>query len=297
MLLDGFLGVNKPPGCTSHDVVSRVRHLFKTKKVGHTGTLDPLATGVLVLCLGRFTRLSQFVTASDKKYRGAITLGVETDTLDSEGQIVSQSDQVPKTQAGFVDVLQPFLGKTEQIPPMYSAVRVAGKRLYELARKGQEVDRPVREIEIFGLDIVDYQNPILTLDVWCSKGTYIRTLAADLGQRLGCGAHLSQLTRTAVGQIGLSDCYTLEELEGIAQRLDPVPFLGVKRVLDLPNISLSKQQVHAFVNGNPVEVTDVPMGDFEEPQCIFDSDDHLIGIGRWHPNGLRPVCVIAQRES
>jgi tRNA pseudouridine55 synthase len=293
--LDGFLGIHKPSGCTSHDVVDRVRSLFGTKKVGHTGTLDPMATGVLVLCLGKFTRLSQFVTASDKKYRGVVRLGVETDSQDREGQVIARSVEVPPTRDGFEAVLETFLGKTQQIPPMHSAVRVGGKRLYELARKGQEIDRPGREIEIFGLEILAYQPPDLTLDVWCSKGTYVRTLASDVGRRLGCGAHLSGLERTAVGRIGLSDCHTLDELAEVAKRQEPVPFLEIQSVLDVPKVSLSAQQIQAFVNGRAVE--DVCADEFEQAACVFDRDDRLIGMGRSHPDGLRPVCVIAQRES
>lgn len=274
--------------------MNQIRRLFKTKKVGHTGTLDPMATGVLILCLGKYTRLSQFVTASDKKYRAEITLGVETDTQDREGQVVAQSDHVPSSLDGLKDVVSSFLGKIEQVPPMHSAVRVGGKRLYELARKGEVVERPSREIEIFGLEVIQYQSPVLTLDVWCSKGTYIRTLAADLGQRLGCGAHLSQLQRTAVGQVELSDCQALDDFS------NDVPvgsFLNVNRVLDLPHLTLTALQIQRFVNGNALTDIDTKFENFEQAFCVFDCNDHLIGIGRWHTDGFRPECVIAQRES
>lgn len=295
--MDGFLGINKPSGCTSHDVVNQIRRLFHIKKVGHTGTLDPMATGVLVLCLGKYTRLSQYVTASDKKYRAEITLGVETDTQDREGQIIQQSDDVPEGVDALRDIFPSFLGKIEQIPPMHSAVRVGGKRLYELARKGEDVIRPSREVEIFTLDMVHYQKPILTLDVWCSKGTYIRTLAADLGHRLGCGAHLSQLQRTAVGQIKLSDCHTLHDIANVVDAGVEGAFLDIHRVLNLPRLTLSVAQTPKFVNGNPLIDIDADRENFEQAFCVFDCDDHLIGIGRWHTDGFRPECVIAQRES
>ena len=277
--------------------MNQVRRLFQTKKVGHTGTLDPMATGVLILCLGKYTRLSQFVTASDKKYLAEVTLGVETDTQDREGQVILQSDDVPDGLNELKDVVPTFLGKIEQTPPMHSAVRVGGKRLYELARKGEEVERPSREIEILALDIVHYQKPKLTLNVWCSKGTYIRTLAADLGHRLGCGAHLSQLQRTAVGQIELSDCFTLDGLADIVESDDVNSFLDVNRVLDLPSVILTVAQMQRFVNGNPLNDLDVEPENFEQAFCVFNCDDHLIGIGRWHTDGFRPECVIAQRES
>lgn len=254
-----------------------------------------MATGVLILCLGKFTRLSQFVTASDKKYRAECTLGVETDTQDREGQVTARFDNVPKTSAEFEDTLQSFEGKSEQMPPMHSAVRVGGKRLYELARKGEDVARKSREIEVFNLDLIGYQSPLLTFDVWCSKGTYIRTMAFDLGQKIGCGAHLSQLQRTAVGQVSLADCHDLDHLESLPS--DSVPFLDVKQVLGLPSLCLSKTQIQTFVNGNAVNLVPNSLPNLEQLFCVFDSDDNLIGIGRWHPDGLRPARVIAQRES
>jgi tRNA pseudouridine55 synthase len=291
--LDGFLGIDKPPECTSHDVVDQVRRLFKIKKVGHTGTLDPMATGVLVLCLGKFTRLSQFVTASDKTYRATIQLGVETDTQDREGEVVSTSSQLPD-KSSILGVLPSFLGKSEQIPPMHSAVRVGGKRLYELARAGKEVERTSRPIEIFELNFVEYQAPELVFDVRCSKGTYIRTLAADMGQRLGCGAHLVGLQRTEVGNIALSDCFQLTDLDAASA---PDYLIDPKRVLGLPQIKLTSLQIQKFVNGNLVsDVCGVPF-DNEQDLCVFDDEDVLIGIARGLEDGIKPVRVIAQRES
>jgi tRNA pseudouridine55 synthase len=296
---DGFLGVNKPAGRTSHDVVAHMRRLFKIAKVGHTGTLDPMATGVLVLCLGKFTRLSQFVVSSDKKYRAEVTLGIETETQDREGKVTAQSGAVPMAAGDVVDFLPSFLGTLTQMPPMYSAVRVGGKRLYELARKGQEIERPTRQIEILGLDLVDYTAPRLTLDVWCSKGTYIRTLAADLGRRIGCGGHLSQLQRTAVGQITLADCCDPDELEEamISSDLSDIQSLDVQRVLELPQVTLSADQIHTFVNGNADDGIDLFRYDLDQALCIYGPGEQFVGIGRRKSDGLRPACVIAQRES
>lgn len=293
MFLDGFLGIDKPPDCTSHDVVDQVRRFFKIKKVGHTGTLDPMATGVLILCLGKFTRLSQFVTASDKRYMATVQLGVETDTLDREGEVVATSTDLPD-QARILTVLKNFIGQSEQIPPMHSAIRVGGKRLYELAREGKKVERESRAIEIFDLNFIDYQVPVLTFDVRCSKGTYIRTLASDIGQQLGCGAHLIGLQRTEVGKISIEDCITPSDLDGVNF---PECFINPKQVLDLEAITLFPDQIQRFVNGNLIsDVSGVPF-DNEQEFCVFNNEDQLIGIARGQEDGIKPVRVIAQRES
>lgn len=294
MLTDGFLGINKPAGCTSHDVVDRIRRVFGIKKVGHTGTLDPMATGVLVMCLGKFTRLSQYVTATDKKYRAEITFGIQTDTLDAEGEVVGTSTDLPASADVIEKALEQFRGEITQVPPMHSAVRVGGKRLYELAREGHEIARPERSVKILDLDIRKYEPPKLQLDVWCSKGTYIRTLASDLGEAVGCGAHLSGLVRTAVGKIDLSQCFNLDDLE------DPPGaevFLPVTDVLDLPTVKINPDQIHTYVNGQALRDVAGVCEQIEQMHCVFDLQNQFLGMGRWSEDGLRPVCVIAERES
>jgi len=210
--MDGILVVDKPAGPTSHDVVDRVRKIFGIRKVGHTGTLDPAATGVLGLLLGRATKLSQYLTGSDKAYRAVIRLGRETTTLDAEGKVVSES---PVTcDAGAVEeAVAAFVGDITQIPPMFSAKHRGGKRLHELARKGIEVERDPVPVTIHSIEVVAVDLPDVVVDVSCSSGTYVRVLALDLGRALGCGGHLASLRRTAAGPFTIADGAELSALE------------------------------------------------------------------------------------
>jgi tRNA pseudouridine55 synthase len=208
----GFLNINKPLGVTSHDVVAHVRRNLHVKKVGHAGTLDPMATGVLVLCLGAATRLSEYVMQSTKRYRGRVHLGVTTDTYDVEGAVQQVRDPAGITRDAVERCLAGFLGDIEQTPPMYSAIKKDGRKLYELARAGQTIEREARPVTIEHLDIVDWSPPEFTLDIMCSAGTYIRSLAHDLGEALGVGAHLTALIRLASGSIILEDAVELDTL-------------------------------------------------------------------------------------
>jgi tRNA pseudouridine55 synthase len=207
-VMDGVLNLHKPPGMTSHDVVDVVRRLLETKRVGHAGTLDPAATGVLVVCVGEATRIVEYLMEGTKSYRAEITFGVTTTTEDAEGEIVSEQSAADVTEERLREVLRQFIGDIEQIPPMFSAVQVGGKRLHELARRGETVERPKRQVHIEGINLIKFtsaERAIAVLDVTCSKGTYIRTLAADIGAALGCGAHLSSLVRTRVGRFRLEE--------------------------------------------------------------------------------------------
>lgn len=210
--MDGILCVNKAAGMTSHDVVSRVRRLIKQKRVGHAGTLDPAATGVLPVCLGQATRVAEYLSESGKAYRATIRFGVVTDTYDAEGEVTRQAP-VALTQEQIAEALPSFLGRQMQIPPRYSAIKRAGKPLYALARAGEIVEVEPRPIVIYALRVISWQSPDLVLDVECGKGTYIRSLAYDLGERLGPGAHLAALTRTRSGPFSLTQCVTLEAFE------------------------------------------------------------------------------------
>ena len=216
----GVLIVNKPQGITSHDVVGKIRKLYGTRKVGHTGTLDPLATGVLVILLGRAAKAAEYLVADRKTYRAGLTLGITSDTEDITGKILTQSNDIP-TLEQVMSACGEFLGKIKQIPPMYSALKVDGKKLYDLAREGIEVERKARDIEIFRLDVTptDKANEYELL-VECSSGTYIRTLCADIGARLGCGGVMSALHRVVAGGFSIENSYTLDELEamGIEER-------------------------------------------------------------------------------
>ena len=212
---NGVLIVNKPEGITSHDVVGKIRKLYGTRKVGHTGTLDPLATGVLVILLGRAAKAAEYLVADRKTYRARLTLGLTTDTEDITGKVLSECDNIPSIEE-VISACGEFLGKIKQIPPMYSALKVDGKKLYDLAREGIEVERQARDIEIFQLVCTptDKKNEYELL-VECSSGTYIRTLCADIGSTLGCGGVMSALHRVKAGGFDIENSHTLEELEAI----------------------------------------------------------------------------------
>lgn len=209
--MDGILVIDKPVGPTSHDVVAEVRRLLDERTVGHTGTLDPMATGVLPLVLGHASKIARYLSGGDKTYRATLRLGVETTTLDAEGEVTS-ARPVVATRAEVEAALATFVGAITQLPPMYSAKKVDGKRLYELARKGVEVEREPKSVTIHRITLVDYVLPDVTVDVHCSAGTYVRVLAKDLGDRLGCGGHLKQLRRVQAGPFSIDAAVSLEVL-------------------------------------------------------------------------------------
>ncbi|MBI2370739.1 MAG: tRNA pseudouridine(55) synthase TruB [Deltaproteobacteria bacterium] len=210
--MDAFLVIDKPEGPTSHDVVKAVQRLTAARRAGHTGTLDPSATGVLVVALDRATRVVAFLPEGEKTYVGCLRLGVETDTQDATGRVVREGGDIPRDEAAVEDAFRAFEGRIRQVPPMYSAVKVAGRPLYQRARRGEEIERPAREVEISKLRVLEMALPEVTFEVTCSRGTYVRALCADIGRRLGCGAHLTRLRRTGSGEFTLSQAVTLEEL-------------------------------------------------------------------------------------
>jgi len=225
--MEGVLLVDKPKGLTSHDVVYRLRRKLSMKKIGHAGTLDPMATGLLVMLIGKATRISQYLMSVDKAYEGEATLGVVTDSQDAEGEVLTSLPVPELTEAQILDVMKGFLGDQYQTPPMHSAIKIDGVPLYKLARKGEEVEREPRFIRVMAFDLLSFAPPKLTFRLLCTKGTYVRTIAHDLGGKLGCGAHLSALRRTASGQFNIAQCLTLEEIEAMAlpeieKRLIPI---------------------------------------------------------------------------
>lgn len=211
--MDGILNINKPQGLTSHDVVARVRRITGQKKAGHAGTLDPLATGVLPVVLGKATRLVEYLADADKAYRATLILGATTDTYDREGTIMPTPGAVMPSLNVVEEALKAFRGEIEQLPPMHSAIKVGGKKLYELARSGAEIERETRQVTISALHLEAYDPPTLRISVECSKGTYIRSLAYDLGIALGTGAYLNELIRTRHGPFTIESAITLEDLE------------------------------------------------------------------------------------
>jgi len=213
--ISGVLIVNKHEGVTSHKIISAVRRLYDTSRVGHTGTLDPMATGVLPVLLGRAAKASDYLMAHDKAYRCEMKLGITTDTEDITGEILTKSDIIPGEDE-VKAVCASMIGKISQIPPMYSAIKIGGRKLVDIAREGGTVDRQPREVEIFSLGCSRVSDDTYVLDVECSKGTYIRTLCSDIGQKLGCGAVMSSLVRTRTGKFTLADSVTIEEIENLS---------------------------------------------------------------------------------
>jgi len=214
---DGVLPINKPAGMTSHDVVAKLRKLLKTKKIGHTGTLDPEVTGVLPICIGKATKLSDYIMEMPKTYRGQLTLGLSTTTQDFTGESVEDKSVSFISPNEIKKVIKEFVGEIEQVPPMYSSIKINGKKLYELARQGKEIDRPARKVNIYNIDILDInlekKYPTIDFEVRCSKGTYIRTLCVDIGKKLGYPAHMSKLVRVESGSFKLDNSYTFDDIE------------------------------------------------------------------------------------
>ncbi len=212
--LCGVILVNKHKGVTSHDIVFKIRRLFGTKKVGHTGTLDPLATGVLPVLVGRAAKAAEYLLSENKKYIAELKLGVTTDTEDITGTILSKTDTLP-TKSEFFDACRQFVGEIQQVPPMYSALKVNGEKLVDLARRGIEIEREARKITVYSLEpeVINEAEGLYRISVACSKGTYIRTLCKDIGERLGCGATMTELIRTESGTFNINDSYTIAELE------------------------------------------------------------------------------------
>lgn len=276
----GVFLLDKPQGVSSNDIMQKVKRLFKANKAGHTGALDPLATGMLPICLGEATKFSQFLLDSDKRYVVTAKLGERTDTSDAEGQVV-QSREVNVAEADILAALSAFRGEILQVPTMFSALKHNGKPLYEYARAGITVEREARPITIFELKFIDYQAPFLTLEVHCSKGTYIRTLVDDLGEALGCGAHVTMLRRLAVADYPIGEMMPIEDLALLADsfpnsELDRLLLPMDTAVASLPQLNLTAKQTKAVGFGQRVK--------FENPQALsglvrlFSENGQFLGI-------------------
>ncbi len=240
--MDGVLIIDKPAGSTSYEVVDRVKRILKIKKVGHGGTLDPFATGVLPILIGQATKLSQFLIKDSKLYQAAMRLGVETDTQDLTGKVTHRCEALDLSETAIREAFTAFAGKISQLPPMYSAVKHQGVPLYQLARKGMEVERKMRVVEIYQLKLSRIELPNIYFEVSCSSGTYIRTLAADIGKRLGCGAHLTELRRSKSGAFGIEQAIPLRDLEAaVKQGSEGKWIIPLDRVLPgLPQIQVGE---------------------------------------------------------
>ncbi len=254
----GIINVYKEKGFTSHDVVAKLRGICKQKKIGHTGTLDPDAVGVLPVCLGSATKLCDMLTDKDKEYVAVLRLGLVTDTQDISGKVIKeQVVNVSKEQAK--EAILSFLGEYAQIPPMYSALKVDGKKLYELARAGKEIERTARPVTIHELEILEENMPEFTIRVRCSKGTYIRTLCHDIGQKLGCGAVMAALTRSRSGDFSIENAYRLIDIQRYADenRLSELIMPVEKMFVHLPAIFVKEEAMKALQNGNQLKVKEV----------------------------------------
>jgi tRNA pseudouridine55 synthase len=270
--VDGLLVIDKPPGITSRDAVDCVQTWFPPgTRIGHTGTLDPLATGVLVLCIGSATRLVEYVQRMGKTYQATIALGVRSDTDDADGVVIPVDGALPLSRSDVLAALERFLGEIEQIPPSYSAANIAGKRAYALARKGRQVELAPRQVRIDAINLLAYQYPLLELEVHCGKGTYIRSLARDLGEVLGCGALVQTLRRTRVGPFTIESGMSLESSKALSHLLPKEMALS-----ELPRATFSADESNRLRHGQLI-----PKGDHyfaEDEAAALDPDGKLIGI-------------------
>ncbi|MBW3495234.1 MULTISPECIES: tRNA pseudouridine(55) synthase TruB [Bacillus] len=303
--MEGVVLLHKPKGMTSHDCVFKLRKILREKRIGHTGTLDPDVTGVLPICVGRATKIAQFLTSETKTYEGEVTLGFSTTTEDASGEVVEKQD-VDRviTRKEVEEVLAELTGTIEQMPPMFSAVKVNGKKLYEYARAGQEVERPVRTITIHEFVLLDErevfegENISFRFRVTCSKGTYVRTLAVMIGEKLGFPSHMSHLVRTASGEFLLEDCISFEEIEENVQNgtVESI-FISIDEALSkFPKMVVDEKQAEKIKNGmflkNELETT-APF------ITVFDKNDRCLAIYEHHPKHpgmLKPMKVLVNNQ-
>jgi tRNA pseudouridine55 synthase len=295
--MNGLLVIDKPAGITSHDVVSRVRRTLKTKRVGHTGTLDPFATGVMVILVGNATRLAQFLDKDEKEYEALVKFGFETDTGDVTG---SPKSQVPSPKSVLAtdleNALAAFRGEIRQTPPMYSAKKVEGKKLYELARKGVEIERKPVSVTISDLELLDFgvadDSQTARIRVACSAGTYVRTLAEDIGRRLGTGAHLLELRRTRSGRFTLAESRTLDQLESLSNPAEALLQVS-EAVSHLPKMILNNDRIGKTRNGMSTRFAADVIAD-GQPVGMFDEGGELIAVGlyRCPEKAVQPKVVL-----
>jgi len=293
--MDGVLNINKPSGVTSHDVVGSVRRILHEKRIGHTGTLDPLATGVLVLCAGRATRIAQYLEAGEKEYKAIMRLGVTTDTLDAEGLIRETRSYAAPDRETVVDALQGFIGSIMQRPPAYSAVKVAGVPSYKLAREGKAELLKPRPVTIYSIELTAFEDPVASLLVRCSKGVYIRTLCADIGDALGMGAHLIGLERTRSGRFSIDSAVTLDRLQEMVtagnaeQAVTPID----EALAAFPAIPISEAETVRVLHGNqiscPSSFANITSGHVR----LHSPAGRLLGLARIVAGVLKPDLVFS----
>ena len=283
--MDGIVNVNKPLGITSHDVVYRLRRLLGIKKIGHTGTLDPDASGVLPMCVGKGTKLAEMLTATDKQYLAELTLGAFTDTQDASGEVLERFE-VNVTEDEIREKIAGFVGEISQVPPMFSAIKVNGKKLYELAREGKTVEREARTVNIQNIEVqkIDLTEKTVTMMVDCSKGTYIRTLCNDIGAALGCGGYMSALTRTKTGRFCIEESFTLEQIEAMLQNGDHSFMVPAAEALpEYRKIILADKNAKKVRNGIKISVEGLTEG---ETYRVFDEGGEFLILAQQTKDGL-----------
>ena len=280
--MDGIINVRKEKGFTSFDVVAKLRGILKMKKIGHTGTLDPDAEGVLPVCIGKATRVCDLLTDKDKVYETVMLLGKETDTQDMTGTILKES-KVNLSIEEVKQCIESFVGEYAQIPPMYSALKVNGKKLYELAREGKTVERKPRPVHFYEIEILDISFPLVRFRVTCSKGTYIRTLCHDIGEKLGCGAAMESLLRTKVGRFTLDDAITLAQTEeAVQEETIESKILGIEEILaEYPRVCCTKEGDRLLANGNPLVQALVDAQEKNGWIRMCSSEGSFAGVYQW----------------
>jgi len=293
--MDGVLNINKPSGMTSHDVVQAVRRITGEKRVGHTGTLDPMATGVLVLCAGKATRIARYLEAGEKEYKAVMRLGVTTETLDAEGRVLETRPYSPPDRSQLLHALKQFVGTIMQQPPAYSAIKVKGVASYKLARQGKAEPLAFRQVAIFDIELTAHEDPFVSLTVKCSKGVYIRTLCADLGEALGPGAHLTSLVRTRSGRFGIDRAVTLDRIADLAAAgyLGQVLIPLDEALADFPAVTVAETDAGRIVHGNKIpwhgDSTSISSGLVR----IHGPEGALLALARAASGEIRPELVFS----
>ena len=288
--INGIVLLDKPLGITSNKALQIVKRLYKAAKAGHTGSLDPLATGLLPLCLGEATKVSGFLLDADKRYLATLKLGIKTTSADAEGEVLETRPVENYSKKQINTAIEPFLGDIEQVPPMHSALKVDGQPLYKLAHQGVVIERKSRPVHIFDIQVLRHEGDEIDIDVRCSKGTYIRTLAEDIGEKLGCGAHLSALRRTESGPFDLDECITLEELEKLSENTDETGFDELDDFLmpaeealhDWESIDLTEDAAFYICRGQAVQIPNAPT---EGLVRLFSEEKGFLGIGEIMDDG------------
>jgi tRNA pseudouridine55 synthase len=293
--MDGILNINKPSGMTSHDVVQKVRRIAKEKRIGHTGTLDPLATGVLLLCVGKATRVARYLEAGEKEYQAVMRLGVITDTLDAEGRVLETRSYTPPARMDIERIMSELTGVIMQRPPAFSAVKVSGVPSYKLARQGKARPLDPRPVTVHGVELTAYEDPFVSFTVRCSKGVYVRTLCGDMGEALGMGAHLTGLVRTRSGRFSIERAVSLDQLADIASSSGAHQAMTSidEALADLPAVLIGEEEAAKVMHGNQVSCPPSLANGSSDVARVHDPAGRLLALARVVAGTLRPELVFS----